>query len=291
MKNTTKIAAFFTRNTIVPILIIAFLLAAAIVPGFITLNNLFNIFNQNAMKGVMAIGMTFLIINGYFDMSLCTLVGLSAALACGLQEQLPTVIAILIAILAGVLVGVINGVLVAYVGINAFVTTLAMMMGVHGIAYIYHQEQSFVAKSEAFIEFGSGKVGYLSYISILFIALLVIAHFILKYTDFGRFTYATGGNSNAAFNAGINVKLVTFVNFVICGTLSAIGGVLYAAYSGASTPTLGWPDMHMLVIAAVVLGGTKLSGGIGNVWYTLGGCHASRCDYQYYEFAECADIY
>ena len=123
----------------------------------------------------------------------------------------------------------------------------------------------------AFIDFGAGKVGPLSYISIIFIIMLLIAHYVLKYTTHGRNTYAVGGNENSAFNAGINTKRVTFINFVICGFTGALGGVMYAAFSGASTPTLGWPDMHMLVIAGVVLGGTKLTGGVGNIWYTLGG--------------------
>lgn len=262
---------FITDNTIVPIMAIVLILAFLFVPGFASVGNLFNVFNQNAMKGIMAIGMTFLIINGYFDMSLCTLVGLSAALSCGLQQHMPMALAVLAGLLAGVAVGLINGTLVAYVGINAFVVTLAMMMGCHGLAFIYHQEQSFVAKSQAFISFGTAKIGGLSYISILFIILLIIAHFVLRYTEYGRSTYAIGGNPAAAFNAGIDVKRITCANFIVCGTLGALGGILYAAYSGASTPALGWPDMHMLVIAAVVLGGTKLSGGMGNVWYTLAG--------------------
>lgn len=266
-----KLKQFLSNNTIVPIMVIALIFAAIFVPGFMTSRNIFNVFNQNAMKGIMAIGMTFLIINGYFDMSLCTVVGLTAALSCGLQQNMGTVPAVLIALLAGACVGLINGVLVSYVGINAFVVTLGMMLGCHGLAFIYHKEQSFVAKSEAFINFGTGKIGPISYISILFLVLLVIGHFVLRYTEYGRATYAIGGNPAAAFNAGINTRFITCSNFVVCGFLGGLGGILYACYAGASTPALGWPDMHMLVIAAVVLGGTKLSGGIGNVWYTLGG--------------------
>lgn len=269
--NWKKTKAFLSKNTIVPIWIIFFLLASFIVYGFLSVNNICNIFNQNAMKGIMAIGMTFIILNGYFDMSVCTSVGLTAALACGLQGQIGVFPAIIVALLAGAVIGCINGLLVAYAGINAFVVTLAMMLGCRGIAYIYHAEQSMVAPSEAFKNFGAGKIGPISYISILFILLLLIAHYVLKYTKHGRNTYATGGNTNSAFNAGIDTKRVILINFIICGVSGAMGGILYAATVGASTPSLGWPDMHMLVIAAVVLGGTKLTGGVGNVWYTLGG--------------------
>ena len=271
-----KVKDFMSRNTIVPIWIIVFLFAAICVQGFLDVTNLCNVFNQNAMKGIMAIGMTFVIINSYFDMSTCTLVALAAAVACGLESSpIGMVGGIIVALLVGCLVGAINGFLIAYAKINAFVVTLALMLGCRGVGYIYHHEESIMPSTTdagwAFIDFGAGKIGPLSYISIIFIVLLLLAHFVLKYTSHGRNTYAVGGNENAAFNAGINTKLVTFINFVICGFTGALGGILYAASQGSSTPTLGWPDMHMLVIAGVVLGGTKLTGGIGNIWYTLGG--------------------
>lgn len=270
-----KIKTFLSKNTIIPIWIVFFIFAVLFVPGFFNVNNLFNVFNQNAMKGILAIGMTFVIINSYFDMSTCTLVALAASLACGLEASIGIIPGILIALLTGCLVGAINGFLVAYARINAFVVTLAMMLGCRGIGYIYHAEQSLIPNHTeagwAFIDLGAGKIGPLSYISIIFIVLLLLAHFVLKYTTHGRNTYAVGGNENSAFNAGIDYKRTTLINFIICGFTGALGGILYAAFAGSSTPTLGWPDMHMLVIAGVVLGGCKLTGGVGNIWYTLGG--------------------
>lgn len=269
--NGKNFRTFLERNTVVPILVVILVLAAIFVPDFLTVRNLLNVLNQNAIKGIMAIGMTFVIINGYFDMSLCTLISLTAALSCGLQSSLGLVPAILISLLVGVVVGAINGFLVAKAGINAFVVTLALMLGCRSLSYLYSQEQSILATDPVFIEIGLGRIGNLTYISILFLVMLCLAHYVLRYTSHGRNTYATGGNANAAFNAGINVTRTTFINFVICGFTGALGGVLYAAQSGASSPPLGWPDMHMLVIAAVVLGGSKLTGGFGNIWYTCGG--------------------
>ena len=269
--NGKKFKTFLERNTVVPILVIILLLAAVFVPDFMTPRNLFNVLNQNAIKGIMAIGMTFVIINGYFDMSLCTLISLTAALSCGLQTSIGVIPAILVSLLVGVVVGAINGFLVAKAGINAFVVTLALMLGCRSLSYLYSQEQSILATDPLFIELGMGRIGGLSYISILFIVMLLIAHYVLRYTKHGRNTYAVGGNENSAFNAGINVTRTTFINFVICGFTGALGGILYAAQNGASSPPLGWPDMHMLVIAAVVLGGSKLTGGVGNIWYTCGG--------------------
>lgn len=264
-----KTAKFLSKNTSIPILIGILLVATLLDVSFIAPGNLFNIFNQNSIKGIMALGMTMVILNGYFDMSLCTLLSLTAALSCGLQPKIGVAGAVAVALLVGVVVGIINGLLIAYAGINAFVVTLALMLGCRGFAYIYPKEQSISASSDAFREFGSNMIGPFTYISWMFIIGLIITHIVLRYTTHGRNTYAAGGNAGSAENAGINVKRTTFINFVICGTLSGLGGILYAAQNGASTPALGWPDMHMLVIAAVVLGGSKLSGGYGNIWYSL----------------------
>ena len=268
-----KVTHFLMNNTSIPILIIFVLLATILTVNspvdYIFPVNLFNVFNQNSIKGIMAIGMTILILTGYFDMSLCTLVSFSAALTCMLQSSIGVIPAVIIAILVGFLVGVINGTFVAYLGYSAFVVTLAMMLVCRGLTYIVPNEQSIQATSEAFLAFGNLKIGPLTVMSWLFIIGLFVAHYVLKYTTHGRNTYAVGGNATAAENAGINVKRTIWINFVICGTLSGVGGVLYASRLGASTPAIGWPDMHMLVIAAVVLGGTKLSGGFGNIWYSL----------------------
>lgn len=266
-----KLKAFLGKNTVVPILVIILLLASVFVPGFLTPRNLLNVLNQNAVKGIMAIGMTFVIINGYFDMSICTLISLTAALSCGLQSSIGLVPAILVSIAVGLAVGAINGFLVAKAGINAFVVTLALMLGCRSLSYMYSGEQSILATNDLFTDFGMGSIGGLSYISILFIVMVLIAFYVLRFTPHGRNTYAVGGNAGSAFNAGINCVKTTFINFVICGFTGALGGVLFAAQSGAASPPLGWPDMHMLVIAGVVLGGTKLTGGFGNIWYTCGG--------------------
>lgn len=267
----SKVKKILERNTVIPILTLIFLLSAIFVPEFMTWRNIQNVINQNSIKGIMAIGMTFVIINSYFDMSVCTLVSLTAAFVCGLQNSMGLVPAVFIALATGIIVGLINGVLVAKVGINAFVATLAMMLGCRGISYTYSGEKSILAQNPAFAAFGSGKILGFTYTSLMFFAMVIIAHFILRYTRHGRDTYAVGGSSNAAYNAGINISRVTIINFIVCGFTGGLGGILFAAQAGSASPPLGWPDIHMMIIAAVVLGGTKLSGGFGNIWYTVGG--------------------
>ena len=264
-----RLKVFLTRNTIVPIFIVFFLAFSLFVPQFFTVTSLTTIINSNAYKGIMAIGMTFVIINGYFDMSVCTSMALTALLACKLQPMCGVFSAVLIALLVGLLVGCINGFFVAYMNINAFVVTLATMLGCRGVELIY--AHNVAVPSAAFRAWGASRLGYFTYIALLFLVMLVCAQLVLKYTVHGRNTYASGGNKLSAFNAGINVKLTTFINFAICGFTGGLGGVVCAVQNGASDPALGWPDTHMLVIAGVVLGGTKLTGGIGNLWYTLGG--------------------
>ena len=261
---------FFKRNTILPILLGIVIIFSIFVDRFLTLSNFTNIIEQNSAKGIMAIGMTFLIINGYFDLSVGTLLGFSASLAVGLQP-LGVIPAVLIALSVGLVVGFINGFLVTIVGLNAFAVTLASMLGIRGFTYLYTKEQAIVGISDQFGAIGSGNVLGIPNLIIIFVVLLVIGQFVLKKTKHGRYTYATGGNESAANNAGINTKRITMINFIICSFAASLGGVLYAAKMNAATPTLGWPDMHMMIIAIVVLGGTKLVGGFGNLYFTVGG--------------------
>lgn len=267
--NSQKTKVFLTRNTIVPIFTVFFLAFSIFVRNFLTGTTWATILNANAYKGIMAIGMTFVIINGYFDMSICTSMALTAALSCKLQPQIGVGGAIFAALLVGTAIGVFNGFMVARMKINAFVVTLATMLGCRGLELIYCNNKAIA--SDAFRSWGATMAGPFSWVALLFLILLLLGQFVLKYTKHGRDTYASGGNALSAFNSGINVDRTTFINFVICGFTGGLGGVVCAMQQGASDPTLGWPDTHMLVIAGVVLGGTKLTGGVGNMWYTLGG--------------------
>lgn len=156
-----RLKVFLTRNTIVPIFVVFFLGFSLFVPQFFTVTSLTTILNSNAYKGIMAIGMTFVIINGYFDMSVCTSMALTALLACKLQPMCGVFGAVLIALLVGLLVGCINGFFVAYMNINAFVVTLATMLGCRGIELIY--AHNVAVASAAFRAWGASRLGYFTY--------------------------------------------------------------------------------------------------------------------------------
>jgi ribose transport system permease protein len=218
----------------------------------------------------MAIGMTYLMINGYFDLSVGTVMGFSAALAVGMQGY-GVIPAVIIALLAGALIGAVNGFLVSRAKINAFVVTLGSFIGVRGLIYIYTKEDALIGEIMGFSDFGASKVLGIPTLFIIMIVLAVIAEFILRKTIHGRETYAIGGNYEAAQNAGIKVNKRVFINFVVCSFTAALGGVLLASRLNAATPSLGWPDKNLMIIATVVLGGTSLNGGYGSIVHTLGG--------------------
>jgi ribose transport system permease protein len=264
------LVGFVTRFTIVPILLVLIVLFAVIERDFFTFGNLRNILLQSSINGVMAIGMTFLMINGLFDLSVGTLMGLSATLAIGLQP-FGLAVAILASLAAGVVVGLINGLLTTKAHINAFIVTLATMIGVRGLTYVYCKEQSFSGQIQGFNNFAESRLFGIPTFAWIFVVLVLVCEFVLARTRHGRNTYAVGGNSEAAFNAGIDTSRTTIINFVICSVAAALGGIMIAARMNASVPTLGWPDANLVVISCVVLGGTSLSGGYGGMLYTLGG--------------------
>jgi ribose transport system permease protein len=255
----------------VPILLIFTIAATALTDKFLTVANIMDVLTQSSIEGVMALGATFLIINGYRDLSLGALMGLCGALVVRLQSH-GLWIGISVSIIVAIIVGFVNGFLVAKVGINTFIATMATMLGCRGAMFLYTGGIPTPNSSKILSEFGSGRIfGLIPNLFIVFMTLLLFSHFILLKTDHGRNTFAVGGNRDAASNAGINTNRTSIFNFIICSFGGALGGILMSARASAAYPNMGWPNTHFIVIVMVVLGGTKLIGGIGNVFHTLGG--------------------
>lgn len=252
------------------ILIAMVFLSSVFIQGFFSWGNFRNLILQSSVDGMLALGMTFLMINGYFDLSVGTVMGFTAALAIGLQPY-GIITAVIVALLAGVVIGSINGFLVAKAKINAFIVTLGSFIGVRGLIYIYTGESALVGEIMEFGFFGSSSFLGIPTLFVIMIVLMGIAEFVLRKTPHGRYTYAIGGNIEAAENAGIPVDRTIWLNFILCSLTAAIGGVLLASRLNAATPGLGWPDTNLMTIAVVVLGGTSLAGGLGNITRTLGG--------------------
>lgn len=267
------IKGFFRgRTSIQPIwvfVIALFIFFSFMSEYFLSFGNITNILVQTSTIGLVALGMTFVMINGNIDLSVGAILGLAASLAVGLQEVSMT-LAILAALSSGILLGALNGFVVWKTGVNAFIVTLGAMLGVRGLIFLYTGEQSFFAMNFAFADFGTSTIGPFPVLAIIFLACALIMHLVLTRTGHGRNTFAVGGNPEASIDAGIRLGRHMMINFIIVGFFAALAGVLLASQMGAATPNLG-RDYELWVITAVVLGGTKLTGGYGSIVGTLGG--------------------
>jgi ribose transport system permease protein len=237
---------------------------------FFALQNFTNILVQTSTIGVIALGMTFVMINGNIDLSVGATLALAASLAVGLQDTIGLLPAVVAALGAGVALGALNGLVVWKTGVDAFIVTLGAMIGVRGLVFVYTGEQSFYAMNFAYSDFGASSIGPLPTLAALFLGLAALMHYVLSSTVHGRNTYAVGGNREAAINAGIRVGPHMLVNFMLVGFMAALAGVMLSTQMGASTPNLG-TNFELWTITAVVLGGTKLAGGSGTILGTLGG--------------------
>jgi ribose transport system permease protein len=240
--------------------------------SFVSAYNIMNILSQSSIYGVMALGMTFLIVCGYFDLSVGTVMGFSANLVILLMiKGVPIWASVVIVLVTSIAIGAINGLLVTKANINAFIVTLAMMLVMHGLTYFLCKGDQISSPDYGFSRYANGDIGGMSYLTITFFIFVVAFWFIMKFTRYGRNVYAIGGNADAAFNAGIKVAKARVFCFVLCSFTAGVGGVMTASKMNGATAYLGYPDGALIVITCVVLGGTSLLGGSGGMLYTLGG--------------------
>lgn len=247
-------------------------------PDFLKRENLLNIANQIAVIAIVAIGMTLVIITGGIDLSVGSLIALSAVVACLLIREfagaaeasaLGMIACGLGAILACGLVGAFTGAMVTLFSIPPFIVTLAMMLVASGLAYILAEGQSVYQVPDTFVWLGRGTDLFSIPNAVVLMALLyVAAHLLMSRMTFGRYIYAVGGNREAARLSGVPVKRVLLLAYIACGLLAGLGGVVMASQLKSGSPTYG--QMYELyVIAAVVVGGASLSGGKGRMFGTL----------------------
>ena len=246
-------------------------------PNFLKADNLLNIANQIAVIAILAIGMTMVIVTGGIDLSVGSLIALSAVVATWFIEQaagaeqasaLGMILASLEAILLCGAVGFLSGVMVTVFAIPSFIATLAMMLVASGLAFIVAQGQSIYRVPDTFIWLGRGANLGIPNAVLLMAVLYGVAHVLMSRTVLGRYIYAVGGNSEAARLSGVPVKRVLLFVYSLCGALAGLGGVVMASQLKSGSPTYG--QMYELyVIAAVVVGGTSLSGGEGKILGTL----------------------
>lgn len=247
------------------VLIFAFFAVVLRDRGFLSPENLANIGRQTAMVTVMAVGMTFALSAGEIDLSIGSVVALSAMVAAMLLRDGQLGLAIVAALGVGVLAGLVNGLLTTKLRIPSFLVTLGMMSILVGLARITTNLEPVPITNQAFVFwFGSGDLGPVPVLLVWTAAFVLAGHVLLRATPFGRHVLATGGNRIAARYSGIDTDRIKVAALVISATCAAVAGMLFAGRLHGARYTLGETEL-MTVIAATVIGGTSLFGGRGSV--------------------------
>ncbi|MBZ7927424.1 ABC transporter permease [Ensifer sp. 2YAB10] len=261
---------------------LAFLLLAVILSFsneyFLTPGNISNVLLQTSINGVLAIGMTFVILTRGIDLSVGSVVALAGMVSASFATTsatagvagapYPFFVALAIGILVGVACGIIVGFIVSRFSVPAFVATLGMLSAARGMTLIYGGGKPVPALTPEFRWIGTGNILGIPMPVILLATVFLASWWILTRTRFGRYIYAVGGNPHAAKTSGINVTRIRFLVYVISGGLSGLAGMMLSARTGSALPQAGIA-YELDAIAAVVIGGTSLSGGVGRVTGTL----------------------
>jgi ribose transport system permease protein len=253
-------------------LLIVCIIGFARYEAFLTPENLLNILRQNSMLGVVALGMTFVILTGGIDLSVGALLAVAGVIAANLADR-GLFVALAAALAATTTLGLINGLVIAKARIQPFIVTLAMMIAARGLALAATGEESvrITGANESFSWLGRGSLGDFLPVPI---AILIIAYaigwLVLNHTPFGRSVFAVGDNDEAARLMGLNISRVNIIVYAISGALAGLAGVMLASRLGTGQPVAG-TGMELDAIAAVVIGGTLLTGGQGSVLSTLVG--------------------
>ena len=264
-------------------LILLILIFSSLHPRFLHPLNIFNVMRQISITGLIALGMTFVIIVRGIDLSvgsliaLCGLVGAVIAkgglverFSVGLDTELanPWYWALAGSVLIGLLAGTLNGVCITKLKVPAFVVTLGGLSAYRGTALIVSDGGPISGFNEAYRWIGQGKIGMVPIPVIIFLVFIVLCHIILKYTVYGRYIYSVGGNPEAARLSGINIDLIITSTYIITGFFVGLSAFILSARLNSSEAVAGM-GYELNVIAIVVVGGTSLFGGMGSILGTI----------------------
>lgn len=269
-KNLTKIRELGVLLALI-LMMIVFSIST---PHFMRVENILNIVRQISLFGIMALGMTLIIVSGEIDLSIAGIYAFSAIIA-GLvmTSGIPIYLAVAISLLSGLAIGILNGFLITYVGIPSLICTLGIVNASRGAALIISGNKPISINYrtvkdellESFIYAGQGKIlGYIPMMAVVFIILAVIFYFIFNKSAFGFHLRAVGGNKTAAKASGINDKKVKIIAYAITGLLCSIAGLLSLSFMASVQSTVGI-GVELEVIAAVIIGGTSMAGGDGTI--------------------------
>ncbi|HUK16598.1 MAG TPA: ABC transporter permease [Bryobacteraceae bacterium] len=235
-------------------------------PNFLNLANLVNLFRQISINGILAVGVTYVLLTGGVDLSLGSVVALSGVVAASFAHPHQTLpfVPVLLGIAAGAVCGAANGVIVTRGRVAPFIATLGMMTAARGLALLLSSGMPVSNLSASFTSMGGGSVFSVPVPILIFLAVAFLSWVLLTQMRIGRYIYAVGGNENAARASGLHVRSIKMAAYTLCGSLAGLAGVVLAARITTGQPNAGI-GYELDAIAAVVIGGTSLNGGTGGV--------------------------
>lgn len=279
MNTSTRLQSVLSHSILEIILVLFCILLAFTASGFLTTDNLLNVLRNVSMQGVIAFGMTMVIISGEIDLSVGSAVAFAGCMTAFLTQKftgdwlmlpLPLAIAfsILVTLAMGFALGTFTGFMRNRYQVPSFITTLALMTALSGAAELITNGFPLTPFPAWYNFIGGGYLLGIPFPAILFLLTFAVLQFLMNYTSFGRSVYAVGGNAEAARLSGINVSRVKTMVFGITAFLAALSGVMVSSeiMSGTATTAKGW---ELDVIAAVIIGGTSFMGGVGRIWGTM----------------------
>lgn len=277
--STTATPARFTKSDLgmfvrkygaVIALIAMIVVASAASDRFLTVGNLFNVLRQISIVGVLALGMTFVILTAGIDLSVGAILTVVVVYTADTVQLYGVVPGIITALLVGGVLGLVNGLGVTLGKVQPFIMTLGMLAMAKGFALLFTQGTPIAITDTAFLSLGNGRILGVPNPVLVFLGLLLVTWFVLRHTTFGRSVYAVGANEEAAHLSGVPVARVKTAVYVVSGVMAGIAGILYASQLGVGSPVAG-DGYELDAIAATVVGGTSLFGGIGGVGGTFVG--------------------
>ncbi|WP_392535506.1 ribose ABC transporter permease [Nostoc sp. C117] len=267
--NRRAIASFLEVAGILPILVIICILFTFLSSNFLTGGNLVNILRQASINIVLATGMTFVILTGGIDLSVGSILAVSAVV--GLLVSLVPALgwaAVPAALVVGLLLGLLNGALITFLDVPPFIVTLGSLTALRGVAYLVANGTTVINRDINFAWIGNSYLGPLPWLVVIALLTVAVSWFVLRQTVLGVQIYAVGGNERAARLTGIKVNHVLLFVYGISGLLAGLGGIMSASRLYSASGLLG-QGYELDAIAAVILGGTSFTGGIGTIGGTL----------------------
>ena len=282
-KNNITMGSIFAKYGIFLIFAGMFVLASFLSPAFLTSTNLINIVRQMSIIGLIALGVTGVIVAGGIDLSSGSMVGIACVVAASLSQNpgervlnpafagSPLAVALAAAAAVGIVGGLINGALISKMKVPPFIVTLGMFLAARGAAMLYTNGRPVSDLSDDFNFIGQGDIGGFPIPILILIIMAVITHVLYARTKFGKYIYAIGGNEQAARVSGINVDKFKMYIYIYAGFLSALAGVVVSSRIGSGQPGLGVGYEFDAITAAVIGGASLTSGGIGTIPGTIVG--------------------